>query len=146
MPSATVHSRFAATAARLIDKHGRLMVLVRQTQTGTEWNPTIEERLAAVVGVQTQYTAAEINGDLVRSDDKRYLIDSAIPIRNDMRIRDVGPDFVLGNTPLGQWVAGADAFGVADYPTEGVADFSIVNVEALRPGNTTILYRVQARI
>ncbi len=115
MPSATIHNRFAALATRMIDKHGRNASLVSMTETGDAWNPVQAEVLAPVVIVQTQFSAMEVDGDLVRSSDKRYLMDSSVVPTSDMRLRD------------------------------GV-DYSIMNVDEIKPGTLGVLYKVQARL
>ena len=116
MPSATVHTRFAALAVRLIAKHGRALSLVTTTNSGTAYDPTTSESTVGIVGVQTQFKADEIGGDLVRDDDKLFLVDSAIPITTAMRIVD---DSV---------------------------SYSIKSSRVVHPGMTSILYKVQARL
>ena len=116
MPSATIHSRFAAAATRLIDKHGRALTLVSQSRSGPRFNPTITITSTAVFGVQTQSVASEVDGDLVKSTDTRFLIDSAVPIAVDMRLND----------------------GLS-------VNHSVVSVDELKPGMTSILYRIYVR-
>jgi hypothetical protein len=116
VPSATIHARFAATATRLIDKHGRALTLISQTRSGPKYNPTITNTSSAVFGVQTQSVASEIDGDLVKSTDTRFLIDSAVPIAVDMRLND----------------------GLS-------VNHSVVSVDELKPGMTSILYRIYVR-
>ena len=116
MPSATVHARFAALAVRLIAKHGRALSLVTTTATGDIYNPTNSETTTAIVGVETRFDSHEINGDLVRHDDKLFLIDSVVTIEVDMRIND--------GLYVGQ---------------------SIVSVVQIKPGMTSVIYKVQLR-
>jgi hypothetical protein len=116
VPSATIHARFAAAATRLIDKHGRALTLVSQSRSGPRFNPTITITSTAVFGVQTQSVASEVDGDLVKSTDTRFLIDSAVPIAVEMRLND----------------------GLS-------VNHSVVSVDELKPGMTSILYRIYVR-
>ncbi len=144
MPSDSIHSRFADLATRLIDKHGRTMILVRINDEGsTPWNPTQTEQYRDIVGVQSKFTSSEIDGELIRSTDKLFLIDTKAKITTAMRIRDYGPGVDL--IPLGEWEAGIDGFGVPG-DTQVQYDYSIVNIEEVKPGNTSILYKVQVRL
>ena len=86
------------------------------TEAGDAWNPTQAEVVTPVVVVQTQFNANEIDGELVRVSDLLYLMDSSVEPTNEMRVRDDG------------------------------VDYSIQNIDAVRPGTLSILYKVQARL
>lgn len=117
MPSLTVHDRFVSTATRLIDRHGRDAALVSMERTGGDpWAPTLEEVVTPVVLVQTQLRASEVDGELIQVNDVRFLLDSSVEPTTDMRLRD------------------------------GDVDYSIVDVDPVKPGTTTIIYKVQARL
>ena len=115
MPSANVHTRFAETAARLIDRHGRSMQLLTDSQSGDPWDPVLTQSAQDIVGVQTQYEAHEIDGELIRREDKRFLLDATVTPDTAMRLRDDG------------------------------VDYSIINIDKIQPGTTSIIYKLQVR-
>lgn len=142
MANAT-HVRLAATATRLIAKHGRPLVLVKIDKTGPSFDPVASESVITISGVQLSYAANEIDGNLVRADDKKFLIDASVRIDSDMRIRDLGTGKDI--VPLGDWIVGFHEFGGNDT-AEVVTDYSIISVEEIKPGSTSMIYKVQARI
>lgn len=152
MPSASVHARAAKTATRLIAKNGRTLFLLSKHSTTTEapaskpWNSggtNTFKSAAAIIGVQRSFKSHEVDGDLVRSADKEFLIDSRIRIDTSMRIEDHG--LGLGLLPLNEWRAGIDAFGVEGRTLVPIK-YSIVAVNEVKPGQTSIMYKVQVRI
>ena len=116
MPSTTVHARAAAGASRQIFKNGRTLTLVSTTPTGPVFNQTLTEVTTPITGVVTRYKSNELNGDLIRHTDFKILVDAAIPITSDMKIRD------------------------------GATTYSIVGDPVVEPGMTKIIYKVHARI
>lgn len=114
MPNAT-HIRLAATAKRLIAAHGRDMALVTITNSGTGWNPTQGETTQAIIGVQSKFSASEIDGELIRKDDKLILISADVVPALTQRLRD------------------------------GSTDYSIINIVEIQPGETACLYKLQVR-
>lgn len=115
VPSASVHSRFVATATRLINKHGRNASLVSVSSTGSAYNPEQTETATSVVIVQTKFTLSEIDGELVKSGDLRFLMDSSVAPANDMHIDDNG------------------------------TRYQVINVQEIKPGQASVLYKVQVR-
>jgi len=154
VPSATIHARAAATATRLIDRHGRALILRKKFITDAEnpaakpWNTranglTTYERAAAVIGVQTHFKSGDVGGDLTREAMKVFLIDSRLQIDMTMRIEDYG--LGVAELPLDQWQADIDAFGIDGYTSTPI-QYSIANVTEIKPGNTPILYKVTVNI
>lgn len=92
------------------------MHLVSQSESGEPWDPVITDQAQRIVGVQTKFGANEIDGDLIKSTDKRILLDSSIKPDVSMRLRD-----------------------------EGV-DYSIISVETIAPGTQVIIYKLQVRV
>lgn len=116
MPEAS-HVRGAATATRLIAKHGRAMSLVTINDDAEPWEDVSgTETTQAVTGVQTSFTAQEVDGNLVKADDKKMLIDSTVTPTTAMRLQD------------------------------GSTDYSIIAVEEVKPGDIAILYKLQVRV
>ena len=140
---AAQHQQFAKLATKLINKHGRPLFLVKFTNSGSPSSPVRTEELMAVVGVQTRYKVTH-GGDIAAANDKQFLIDAQIPITVDMRIREYS-DLSAGLIPLGEWRAGIDAYGVAANERP-IADYSIIETGLVKPGSTSIIYKVQARI
>ena len=117
MPS--VHQWAVDTATRLIKKHGRAVQLVTTAESADSWNmsaSTTSELVAEVVVVNTQYKAEEVDGNLIRATDKRYLMDSQHKPTTGMQVRDGG------------------------------VDYEIKSAEPLYPGTDVIFYDVQARL
>ena len=110
------HQDFADMATEMIAEDGRPIQLVTLTKTGPDYQPVITESVVDVMAVQSFYDIRQVNGDLIQKQDRRYLIDGVIPITPDMRIRDDG------------------------------VDYSIVGQPEVKPGTTSILYKVQARL
>ena len=116
MPSATQHSSFVSTARKLIDRHGRNMILVSSYSTGPSFDPTITENLLPIVGVEADFKSGEIDGDLIRLDDKQILVDADVDIDTTMQIRD-------------------------DDKT-----YAIISRQLIRPGTLKIMYILQVRL
>jgi len=110
-------NRFVRLAARLIKKRGRLVHLISKSSSGDEFNPDISDTKTEITAVNVEFKSSEIDGSLVRVGDKRFIIDSSVRPENDMRLLD----------------------------SDGI-EYSIINKSEIKPGNTTILYKVQVRI
>ncbi len=111
-----MHDRFVKLATRLIKKNGRQLSIVSIGLAGTAWDPTPAETITTVIGVQTNFNVADVDGNLVQETDKQYLINSAIMINAEMRIRDNG------------------------------VDYSIVNINEIMPGETLVMYKVHVQL
>lgn len=111
-----VHARFAATATRLIARHGRTMQLLTETASGPDYNPTITTTSEDIKAVQTRFESSEVDGELVKSNDIALLVDSTVPISNEMRAQD------------------------------GSTVYSVAPVLEVKPGTTSILYKLRARV
>lgn len=109
------HIRLAATATRLIKKHGRALVLESTTSTGPAYDPTNTDVEVEIVGVQSQFKANEIDGDLIQRNDRQYLIDSNVELKADMKIKDQG------------------------------VTYEIKGIDQIMPGETVMLYKAHCR-
>ncbi len=110
------HVRLAATATRLIALHGRPMQLLESTGGSDPFNPVETETTQDFIGVATRFSINEIDGSTIQSSDRKYLLDAVIEPTTAHRLRD------------------------------GESDYSIVNVDQVAPGETSIIYKVQARL
>lgn len=109
-------------AIELIAESGRTLVLWEEvTNDGGPWDDLPVDQFYPVIGVQTAFDANEIDGDLVRMDDIRFLIASGTAINNTMRVID----------------------SAAPTITQG---YSIKNLGTVRPGASLVLYKIQARV
>lgn len=109
------HGNFAELATRLISAHGRKMDLVVRNKTGPEDDPKITPVNTSIAGVQTKFSAMEKNGGLVERGDIKVLIDASVKPTVDMRLLDNG------------------------------ISHSIIDVQEVKPGATSIIYKIHAR-
>lgn len=125
------YANFQTLAERLINENGRSMTLTRKDQgnpvdAAKPWRESTDaaEISFAVVGVVIEYEKEEVDGELIRRGDKRILIAAK-------DIEDEGP----ANEK------------VEDYSsiTDGTTVWRIVDVQVIEPGDTRILYDLQAR-
>lgn len=110
------HLRFSNLATRLITKNGRKVNLLSIENSGEKWDPSQEIIRIEVIAVQTRYKKKEVDGSKIREDDICFIVDSEIEPIETMRIED------------------------------GEIDYAIVDISVIKPGNTTCLYKIQARI
>ncbi len=115
MPEIT-HTRLAATATRLIAKHGRSITIESKPWTGPELDPAGASVLTVASGVQTTHEKTHFDGDLIVSGDLFFLIDGE---------QSVEPGMVL---------------------IDGAVNYSIKNVVDITPGETPIILTVKVRI
>lgn len=117
--SAFDYTRSQATALRLITKFGTSATLMREgAPVGPVYNPEpgTQTELSVTVVFDT-YRSDEIDGTLIRRDDLKVLMASGdvVPTVED-RLKDAS-----GNT------------------------FSIVQIDALKPGGTVLMWTMQCR-
>jgi hypothetical protein len=123
------YARAKKTADRLIKKFGKTTasVLIEPGEmTGPAWNPTqadpINHPCDAVV---LDYSERQIDGDRIRTGDRRVLIAVGAQTKN----------------PTPSWVLQIQMKGDAQ-PTK----YKIIQVKPLEPGDLTILWDVQCRV
>jgi len=139
-----MHSRFVKLGTRLITKNGRSLVLVSQQRTGKDWDPTLTEVGAPVIGVQTLSDKVEVNGQVIKQSSMYFLLDSKVRPMNSMRLRDYG----YANTmiPLGEWTTEVHAFGQLVEGDAEPIDYSVIGVKEIKPGETSIIYKVEVAV
>jgi hypothetical protein len=113
--SETSHVRAAATASRLIAKHGRAMQLRSIVTSGPEYNPTITTSDKAITGCMMLYSAIELSSSLIAAGDKKVLVDSTEEITTAHKLVD--------NSIV----------------------YEIKNVNEIKPGDVSIMYDLQVR-
>lgn len=109
------YSGLQSTATRLISKFGRDFTLRTLIKSGPSYNPVIVNSDQTIKGVFTKFKAGEVDGTLIQSSDKMVIVDSAVIPSVDQRIAD------------------------------GSSEYSIVNVDEIKPGEVGMIYKVQAR-
>lgn len=113
------YSNLAATALSVITSKGQDVTLraVANTTPGNAWEPTRTPTNSTVKSVREYYNVGEIDGDLVRQGDRRYMVAasglSAAPNTDDRLVDDI--------------------------------EMEIVNVEVVSPAGTPVVYIVQTR-
>ncbi len=95
MPSATEHAWAAELATEMINENGRAMALRTLAKSGDDWNPTLTPSDAAIVGAEVDYRTNEVDGDLVKKNDKKIYIDSSVEPNTDMRLIDDSNDYSI---------------------------------------------------
>lgn len=111
-----LYDKLSATAERMIEKYGRSVALVSITKSGTDYDPIITETSVNAKMVESRFTSNEVDGTLILSSDKKFIVGSSSNLSIDMKISDNGKKY------------------------------SIVNIMETRPGSTLILSKIQARL
>lgn len=81
-----MYNNLQATSSRLIDKFGKNVTLRTQTNSGTSYEPTITNSDATIRAVITSFKMGQIDGTLVRADDKQLITASTVAV--DQKIID----------------------------------------------------------
>lgn len=138
----TQHSDFVALAKEMIEQDGRPVVLVSTDRSGDQYSPSTTTKRIGVMAVQTKFKIAEMDGDLIRSSDKKFLIDASYGIDLSMRLRDydVAAHSMI---PLGE-LPDEDVFDGREDELL-INDYAIVMVDEVRVGSNVILNKVYAR-
>lgn len=113
----------AASALRMISEKGR-SVTIRRPDAGQSYDPANDTMSAGapeevvIKVVFTGFKINEVDGELIRREDKRVLIAAAAlpfaPAQSDLLI-------------------------------DGGVEYSIINTETVQPGDVPLLYKVQVR-
>lgn len=123
------HQRLAKVAQRLIAKNGcivELLAVANNSDAVSDTDPfgNVTDSFSAepavtviksMLAVEVTYSASEVNGVQITSKDTRFLCDGTFEPTDAMRLRADG------------------------------TDYSIVSVEAIKPGEVVCAYFVQAR-
>ena len=110
------YAGLAATAERLVRENGKDALLISETNTGTDYQPTITQTSETIRLVQSQFSTQDNNDFVLQAHDVKLLVSSAFTISAKQRIE-----------------------------TNGL-QYSIVAVKEIKPSDTSILYIVQGRL
>ena len=134
----TQHQDFVEDALELIAEDGRPVVLTKQTNSGSGFDPEPTVKQFGVMAIQGEFDISEVNG-LVQSTDKQFTIGNEVVIDSAMRLRDYEAD-AHDRIPMGEL---PDDFNEDEFL---IADYAIGHLEPEQPGSTIIYYEVYARI
>lgn len=121
------YTALAATAKRLIDKNGRDITLTKRDRTPTDANKPWRGGNAAptsvgpIKGVLVPFTAEEIDGSLIRREDKKALVAAN---DDDSELLEQF-DVLIDGDPADPW--------------------RILDVELINPGDVRVIYKFQVR-
>lgn len=110
------YAGLAATSERLIRENGKDALLISETNTGTDYQPTITQTSATIKLVQSQFSKNDNNDFVLEANDMKFLVSSAFTLTTKQRIE-----------------------------TNGL-QYSIVAIKEIKPADTSILYIVQGRL
>jgi len=110
------YANLAALSERLIRENGRDALLITETNTGTDYQPTIIQTSETIKLVQSSFNTLDNNDFLLAAHDVKFLVSSAFTLSIKQRIE-----------------------------TNGL-QYSIVAVKEIKPSDTSILYIVQGRL
>ena len=115
-----MHESFVRLATRLIAANGRDLVLRETSKSSPEYfDPTnIKFKETTVKGVQVTFKTHEVDGVIIKASDVMFLIDSKKEIDVSMKIHD----------------------------ELNSKTYDIEKLMIVAPGETKILYKIQARV
>lgn len=110
------YGNLAALAERLIRENGRDALLISETNTGTDYQPTITQTTETIKLVQSQFNALDNNDFVLQAHDVKFLVSSDFTLSAKQRIETNGQQY------------------------------SIIGLKEIKPSDTNILYIVQGRL
>ena len=110
------YANLATLSERLIRENGRDALLISETNTGTDYQPTITQTTETIKLVQSQFNALDNNDFVLQAHDVKFLVSSDFTVTNKQRIETNGQQY------------------------------SIIAVKEIKPATTSILYIVQGRV
>ena len=110
------YANLAVLSERLIRENGRDALLISETNTGTDYQPTITQTTETIRLVQSQFNALDNNDFILQAHDVKFLVSSAFTLSTKQRIE-----------------------------TNGL-QYSIIGLKEIKPSDTNILYIVQGRL
>lgn len=111
------HVKLEATAKRLIAENGSAMQLWREVTTGPDYDPAVAIETADITAVRSKFAAYEVgDGSRIKSTDLKLLISSDVDPRQYQKV-----------------IGGAD-------------ELQIIDAQTIAPGDTTVIYKLQARL
>jgi len=110
------YANLAVLSERLIRENGRDALLISETNTGTDYQPTITQTTETIRLVQSQFNALDNNDFILQAHDVKFLVSSDFTLSTKQRIETNGQQY------------------------------SIVALKEIKPADTSILYIVQGRV
>jgi hypothetical protein len=110
------YANLAALSERLIRENGRDALLISETNTGTDYQPTVSQSSETIKLVQSSFASNDNNDFVLQAHDVKLLVSSAFTLSTKQRIE-----------------------------TNGL-QYSIVAIKEIKPSDTSILYIVQGRL
>ena len=110
------YANLAVLSERLIRENGRDALLISETNTGTDYQPTITQTSETIKLVQSQFNALDNNDFVLQAHDVKFLVSSNFTLTAKQRIETNGQQY------------------------------SIVALKEIKPADTSILYIVQGRV
>lgn len=110
------YGKLAVLAERLIRENGREALLITETNTGTDYQPTVSQSSETIKLVQSSFNTLDNNDFLLAAHDVKFFVSSAFTLSTKQRIE-----------------------------TNGL-QYSIIGLKEIKPGDTSILYIVQGRL
>lgn len=110
------YANLAVLSERLIRENGRDALLISETNTGTDYQPTITQTSETIRLVQSQFNALDNNDFILQAHDVKFLVSSDFTLTANQRIETNGQQY------------------------------SIVALKEIKPADTIILYIVQGRV
>ena len=113
---ANIYDKASVTAEKMINKYGRTSYLVSITKSGLDYDPIVTETEIEIKLLESRFSVNEIDGTLIKTDDKKLLIAGNVAPTIEMKIKDSGKKY------------------------------SIINIIETKPGDKLILSKIQARL
>ncbi len=110
------YGNLAALVERLIRENGRDASLITETNTGTDYQPTVSQSSETIKLVQSSFNALDNNDFVLQAHDVKFLVSSDFTLTAKQRIETNGQQY------------------------------SIVALKEIKPADTSILYIVQGRV
>ncbi len=110
------YANLAVLSERLIRENGRDALLISETNTGTDYQPTITQTSETIRLVQSQFNALDNNDFILQAHDVKFLVSSDFTLTANQRIETNGQQY------------------------------SIVALKEIKPADTSIIYIVQGRV
>lgn len=111
----SMYENLQNSVIKLVKQFGRDMVLRNFTISGDDWNPVKTDVDIDVTMAVTDYNAKDIDGTLIRQNDKKFCFFTSATVDHDSVIVD-----------------GSDVY-------------SVINIEEIKPGEVVVAYIVQGR-
>ena len=87
------YANLATLSERLIRENGRDALLISETNTGTDYQPTITQTTETIRLVQSQFNALDNNDFVLQAHDVKFLVSSDFTLTAKQRIETNGQQY-----------------------------------------------------